>query len=250
MELEFEYFKLSRKLAANIQEKILFLEWENGVQLSSKNKTKFLDRLLNGDFYPFLEGNLDKTDFLELKYFVESLRKVLSKQQTDSNNLPKSFPSIEMSIKDVFYSWFDDRHAEQGRRVYKLVEFYLEKFYENNSDLSLWDYILLFDLDNNIEKPLGSSEVQRATFRFFKKCVSFQNKLLAESDKKEVKNTSENGQNLPSDLAVVREVYRESFTFKEIEEIVHFEKRRIGKIDANLLAENILFRLKNLMNKE
>ncbi len=250
MELEFEYFKLSRKLTANIQEKILFLEWENGVQLSPKNKTKFLDRLLNGDFYPFLEGNLDKAEFLKLKYFVETLRKLKSDQQSAPTDVPELSPVMNRDIEDVFYDWFDKSLAEQGRRVYKLVEFYLEKFYNNNSDLSLWDYIFLFDSDNDLEKPLGGSEVQRETFRFFKSCVSYQSKLIAESDKKEVKSTSENGQNLPSDLAVVREVYRESFTFKEIEEIVHFEKRRIGKIDANLLAENILFRLKNLMNKE
>jgi hypothetical protein len=246
MELELEYFKLSRKLAVDIQEKILFLEWANGVQLSQKNKTKFLDKLIKGGFYTFLENNLDKTDFLEFKYFVESLKKVKSEQHSAPMEVAKLLLVTSENIEEVFYRWFDERLSGQGRRVYKLVEFYLEKFYNNNSDLSLWDYIFLFDSDNDLEKPLGVSQVQKEAFRFFKSCVAYQRRLITKSNKANVDGAPEKNEELPGDLAIIPAFQKDSFTLKEIEEIVHFEKRRIGKIDANLLAENILYRLKNM----
>ena len=240
-----EYFKLSRKLSQNALEKILYLEWENGVQLSTENKSKHLENLLKGEFYSFLEKELDYTEFLEIRFMVESLNRL--ENSTTFNVLsPTIFrKNHNKSKEELFYDWFDEKLAREGRRVYKLVEFYLERFYQNNSDLSLWDYISLFDSDNNIEKPIGSSEVQQGAFRFFKRCVSYQKELIAEMYEVEPSN-SPTAQQIEQASSTIDDVphHDRSYSYQEIESIVQEEKRRIGRIDANLLAENILIRLK------
>lgn len=240
-----QYFELSRKLSKNALEKILYLEWENGVQLSPENKTIFLENLLNGQFYSFLERNLDLAEFIEIKFMVESLNKL--ENSTRSNDLsPTIFrKNHNKSKEELFYDWFDEKLAREGRRVFKLVEFYLERFYQNNSDLSLWDYIYLFDSDNNIERPLGSSEVQQGAFRFFNCCVSYQKELIAEMNEVGPSNSPTAQQIEPASSTIVDVPHHDrSYSYQEIESIVQEEKRRIGRIDANLLAENILIRLK------
>jgi hypothetical protein len=200
---------------------------------------------LKGEFYSFLEKKLTRTELLEIRYLIESLIKL--QNSPTSNNITRSIlhKTHIKSKEELFYDWFDEKLAKQGRRVYKLVEFYLDRFYQNNSDLSLWDYISLFDSDNNIEKPLGSSEVQQGAFRFFKRCVSYQKELIAEMNEVGPSNSPTAEQIEPASSTIVDIPHHDrSYSYQEIESIVQEEKRRIGRIDANLLAENILIRLK------
>jgi len=240
-----EYFEISRKLSQNALDKILYLEWENGVQLSSENKSKYLENLLNGNFFSFLEKKLEHTEFLEIRFMVESIIQ-LENNSTSNNISPSLLRKTHIKSKEeLFYDWFDINLAFEGRRVYKLVEYYIERFYQNNSDLSLWDYISLFDSDKNIEKPLGSSEVQQSAFRFFRRCVEYQKVLIADTNETESSNSTSPQQNeLVSKTVAVEPNNNRKYSYQEIETIVQEEKRRIGKIDANLLAENILIRLK------